>query len=120
MSARSLSTITPVATKNAPPAAASYSQAIRANSKLYIINSFQATFKTNTLMIDFVYVSGQVPFTPDGKAVEGSISEKAEQVFANLKAILEEANSGLDRAVKSKSPNFHIVGSCFFYINYFN
>ncbi|KAH3672886.1 hypothetical protein WICPIJ_009997 [Wickerhamomyces pijperi] len=80
MSSRSLATITPVATKNAPPAAASYSQAIKANN--------------------FVYVSGQVPFTPEGKAVTGSISEQAEQVFSNLKAILEEAGSGLDRAVK--------------------
>src|SRR5262245_39786541 len=51
---------------------------------------------------DFVFVSGQLPLNPaTGKVVGGSIQEQAEQVFANLQAILEEAGSGLDRLVKT-------------------
>jgi 2-iminobutanoate/2-iminopropanoate deaminase len=49
----------------------------------------------------FVFVSGQVPLRPGASAVEGDVSQQTEQVFANLKAILEEAGSGLDRLVKT-------------------
>ncbi|CAI4396323.1 BEM_collapsed_G0027930.mRNA.1.CDS.1 [Saccharomyces cerevisiae] len=77
---RGITTLTPVSTKLAPPAAASYSQAMKANN--------------------FVYVSGQIPYTPDNKPVQGSISEKAEQVFQNVKNILAESNSSLDNIVK--------------------
>ena len=78
--ARTLTTLTPVATKLAPPAAASYSQAMKANN--------------------FVYVSGQIPYTPENKPVEGSIADKAHQVFKNINNILEEGNSSLDKIVK--------------------
>jgi 2-iminobutanoate/2-iminopropanoate deaminase len=49
-----------------------------------------------------VFVSGQVALTPAGQgiAAEG-IAEQTEQVFANLRAILEAAGSGLDRIVKT-------------------
>ncbi|CDR43738.1 CYFA0S12e03774g1_1 [Cyberlindnera fabianii] len=100
---RNMSTITPVATKNAPPAAASYSQAIKVNG--------------------FIYVSGQVPLTPEGKAVEGKFPERADRVIQNVKAILEEANSGLNKIVKinvfltdmAKFAEFNTV-----YAKYFN
>jgi 2-iminobutanoate/2-iminopropanoate deaminase len=49
----------------------------------------------------FVFVSGQLGLKPGDTAISGSISEQTEQVFANLKAILEEAGSGLDRLVKT-------------------
>ena len=49
----------------------------------------------------FVFVSGQLGLKPGGTAISGGISEQTEQVFANLKAILEEAGSGLDRLVKT-------------------
>lgn len=78
--ARTMTTLTPVATKSAPPAAASYSQAMKANNLLF--------------------VSGQIPFTPDNKKVEGTIADKTEQVFANVKSILAAGNSSLDRVVK--------------------
>ncbi|CCH60906.1 hypothetical protein TBLA_0D04090 [Henningerozyma blattae CBS 6284] len=76
--------LTPVATKNAPPAAASYSQAL----------------KVNTQFNELLYVSGQIPFTPDNKPVEGSISDKAEQVFQNVENILKSGNSSLNEVVK--------------------
>ena len=51
---------------------------------------------------DFVFVSGQVAFAPGGtEAVGSSIQEQTEQVFANLRAILEEAGTSLDRLVKT-------------------
>jgi 2-iminobutanoate/2-iminopropanoate deaminase len=66
----------------APFQGAPYSQAIRANG--------------------LVFVSGQVALRPGEKElVAGGIAEQAEQVFANLRAILEASGSGLDRLVKT-------------------
>jgi 2-iminobutanoate/2-iminopropanoate deaminase len=51
---------------------------------------------------DLVFVSGQLALKPGpGYQPEGEITEQTEQVFANLKAILEEAGSGLDRLLKT-------------------
>jgi 2-iminobutanoate/2-iminopropanoate deaminase len=51
---------------------------------------------------DLVFVSGQLPLDPgSGRVVGGTIGEQTEQVFANLRAILETAGSGLDRLVKT-------------------
>ena len=51
---------------------------------------------------DFVYVSGQLSLKPGDKELSGgTIQEQTEQVFRNLKAILEEAGSGLDKLVKT-------------------
>lgn len=50
----------------------------------------------------FVFVSGQLALKPGDKALTGgSIEEQTERVFANLRAILEAAGSGLDRLVKT-------------------
>lgn len=73
-----------VRTENAPAPfqGAPYSQAIRANG--------------------FVFVSGQLSLLPGEKELKaGDIKEQTEQVFANLKAILEEAGSSLDALVKT-------------------
>jgi 2-iminobutanoate/2-iminopropanoate deaminase len=49
-----------------------------------------------------VFVAGQVALRPDHAEIVGeTIQEQTEQVFANLRAILEEAGSGLDRLVKT-------------------
>ena len=51
---------------------------------------------------DLVFVSGQLALRPGDKELSGgSIQEQTEQVMQNLKAILEEAGSGLDRLVKT-------------------
>jgi 2-iminobutanoate/2-iminopropanoate deaminase len=51
---------------------------------------------------EFVFVSGQLALRPGSVEMAGAtIEEQTEQVFANLKAILEAAGSGLDRLVKS-------------------
>ena len=49
----------------------------------------------------FVFVSGQLGLKPGDTAISGGIEEQTEQVFANLKAILEEAGTALDRLVKT-------------------
>jgi 2-iminobutanoate/2-iminopropanoate deaminase len=51
---------------------------------------------------NLVFVSGQLALRPGSHELVGDeISEQTEQVFANLRAILEEAGSGLDRLVKT-------------------
>ena len=75
---------TVVRTENAPAPfqGAPYSQAIKANG--------------------FVFVSGQLSLRPGEKELSaGEIGAQTEQVFANLRAILEEAGSGLDKLVKT-------------------
>ncbi len=66
----------------APFQGAPYSQAIRAGG--------------------LVFVSGQLALRPGGHEIVGDgIAGQTEQVFGNLRAILEEAGSGLDRIVKT-------------------
>jgi 2-iminobutanoate/2-iminopropanoate deaminase len=49
-----------------------------------------------------VFVSGQLSLRPDHAAIVGeTIQEQTEQVFANLRAILEAAGSSLDKLVKT-------------------
>ena len=50
---------------------------------------------------DLVFVAGQLGLKPGDTAISGSIQDQTEQIFQNLKAILEEAGSGLDRIVKT-------------------
>jgi len=50
----------------------------------------------------FVFVSGQIALEPGAKELTGgSVQAQTEQVFANLRAILEAAGSSLDRLVKT-------------------
>ncbi|MCD4656123.1 MAG: RidA family protein [Planctomycetes bacterium] len=69
-----------ISTSNAPQAIGPYSQAIMANG--------------------FIYVSGQIPFTPDGKLVADDIKSQTEQSLTNLSEILKEAGSNLEKVVK--------------------
>ena len=49
-----------------------------------------------------VFVSGQLALEPGHTELRGgTIQEQTEQVFANLRAILEAAGTGLDRLVKT-------------------
>ena len=66
----------------APFQGAPYSQAIKANG--------------------FVFISGQLALRPgENDLMGGEIGAQTEQVFANLRAILEEAGSSLDQLVKT-------------------
>ena len=69
-------------TINAPAAIGPYSQAVEANGTLYI--------------------SGQLPINPAvGKIETTEITAQTEQVFANIKAILDEASYSFADVVKS-------------------
>jgi 2-iminobutanoate/2-iminopropanoate deaminase len=71
-----------ISTPNAPAAIGPYSQAVEANGTLY--------------------VSGQIPIDPaTGKLIDGDVSAQAQQVFRNIKAILDEAGYSFTDVVKS-------------------
>lgn len=71
-----------VATKKAPAAIGPYAQA--------------------NIVDGLIFTSGQIPLDPaTGALVEGGIEEQTKQSLENLKAILEEAGSGLDKIVKT-------------------
>lgn len=54
-----------------------------------------------TRMGDLIFVAGQVANDRDGNLVgRGDVRAQTEQVFANLKAVLEAAGSGLDKVGK--------------------
>jgi 2-iminobutanoate/2-iminopropanoate deaminase len=68
-----------VATNNAPAAVGPYSQAVVAGTT--------------------VYTSGQIPLTPDGELVTGTIEEETHRVMKNLEAVLKAAGAGLGDVV---------------------
>ena len=70
-----------IQTANAPAAIGPYSQGIVVN--------------------DLFFSSGQIPLTTEGVIISSDVVEQTHQVFANLKAVLEAANSSLDLVVKA-------------------
>ena len=71
-----------IATNEAPRAIGPYSQGVRTAG--------------------FVFTSGQIALHPETQQlVEGGISEQTEQVFANLKAVLEAGGSSFSQVVKA-------------------
>lgn len=71
-----------VYTKNAPDAIGPYSQAVKAGG--------------------FVFTSGQIAINPLSGNVEAtSIEEQTKQVMENLGAVLNEAGSSFEKAVKT-------------------
>ena len=66
----------------APKAVGTYSQAVVANGT--------------------IYVSGQLPIDANtGEFVPGGVKEQLHQVFKNLTAVLEEAGTSMEKAVKT-------------------
>jgi len=75
-------TRTAVATDGAPAAIGPYSQGVRVGNLLF--------------------TAGQIALDPaSGQLVAGGITEQTQRVFENLKAILEEGGSSLERVVKA-------------------
>jgi 2-iminobutanoate/2-iminopropanoate deaminase len=73
---------TVVSSPDAPPAVGPYSQGIATGA--------------------FVFLAGQIPLVRDtGKFVEGGITEQAEQVIANIKALLGSQGLDLSDVVKA-------------------
>ncbi len=50
---------------------------------------------------DLIFVSGQLPISPEGEKVLGDIGEQTRQVLNNVEAILKEAGSSLSSVLKS-------------------
>lgn len=71
-----------VYTSNAPEAIGPYSQA--------------------TVVGGMVYTSGQIAINPEtGNITDGGIAEQTEQIMKNLGAVLKEAGSSFEKAVKT-------------------
>lgn len=71
-----------IATSHAPAAIGPYSQAV--------------------VFGNLLFTSGQIPLNPEnGQLVEGGIREQAEQVFRNLKGVLEAAGTDFSKVVKT-------------------
>ena len=71
-----------ISTKKAPAAIGPYSQAIQVGG--------------------LVYTSGQLPLNPEtGAFVPGGIKEQTRQSLTNVKAVLEEAGTAMNRVVKT-------------------
>jgi len=70
-----------VVTEKAPIATGPFSQAIIDNN--------------------FVFTSGSICLTPDGKLLEGTVEEQIHQIMKNLQAILEGAGVGFSSVVKT-------------------
>ena len=69
-----------IQTNKAPKAIGPYSQAVKIGN--------------------LIFTAGQIPLTPAGKLIQGSIKEQTRQVFENLKAVLKAAGSSLNNALK--------------------
>lgn len=70
-----------IKTNNAPLAIGPYSQAIVTNN--------------------MVFTSGQIPVNPATGEIPADIEAQANQVFTNLKNLLEASGSGIDKVVKT-------------------
>lgn len=71
-----------ISTDKAPQAIGPYSQAVEVNG--------------------MIYTSGMIPINPaDGSLVTGTVEEQAEQALKNLKALVEESGSSMDKVVKT-------------------
>ena len=69
-----------ISSDNLPQAIGPYSPAVKVNG--------------------MIYTSAQVPVTLDGTMVERDIKIQTRQVLSNLRTLLEDANSGIERVVK--------------------
>ncbi|MCL5113544.1 MAG: Rid family detoxifying hydrolase [Patescibacteria group bacterium] len=49
----------------------------------------------------FIFTSGQVYLTPEGKLLEGTIEDQTHQVMKNLQSILEKAGVSFNNVVKT-------------------
>jgi len=69
-------------TPDAPAAIGPYSQGIRAEGRL-------------------VFFSGQIPLTPTGELIGGTVKEQTAQVMKNIDALLKAAGLGPQNVVKT-------------------
>ena len=94
-----MKSINAISTTLAPQAIGPYSQAVQAGN--------------------FMFLSGQLPIDPTtGVIKEGTIEERASQVFKNISAIVESANLTMSHVVKvtiflTDMADFHTVNKVY-------
>jgi len=69
-----------IETEDAPEAVGAYSQGVATD--------------------DLVFTAGQIPFTPDGEPVDGSVAEQTRRALENVEAVLEAGGSSVEDVVK--------------------
>lgn len=69
-----------VNTEKSPAAIGPYSQAIKIN--------------------DMIFTSGQIPFNAEGKLISDDVQKQTRQSLNNVKNILKEAGSSMDKVIK--------------------
>ena len=67
-------------TENAPAAVGPYSQGVKSNG--------------------LIFVSGQLPLTPDGALITDDVKAAARQALENVRAVLQAAGAKMDDVVK--------------------
>ncbi|VAY87015.1 Bona fide RidA/YjgF/TdcF/RutC subgroup [hydrothermal vent metagenome] len=67
-------------TSNAPATIGPYSQSVKVHGLLY--------------------TSGQIALTPSGEMIENDINKQTRQIFDNIKAIVEDADSSMESIIK--------------------
>jgi len=72
-----------IRTEQAPKAIGPYSQGLRVRAG------------------ELLFLSGQIPLTPEGELVAGDIESQTEQVLKNLEAVLTAGGSSLSQVVKT-------------------
>ncbi len=70
-----------IKTDKAPSAIGPYSQAV-------VINNM-------------VFTSGQIPVNPENGEIPDNVCDQANQVFTNIKNLLEASGSGIDKVIKT-------------------
>lgn len=71
--------------------------AVSTNKSPLATGPFSQAIKTD----QFIFTSGQIYLTTEGKLLEGTIEDKTHQIMKNLQNILEEAGSSFDNVVKT-------------------
>ena len=70
---------------------------IKTNKAPMAIGPYSQAIVTNNM----VFTSGQIPVNPATGEIPAGIEAQAEQVFANLKNILDASGSGIDKVIKT-------------------
>lgn len=71
--------------------------------KIATNNSAKATGPFSQAVMDgnFVFTSGQIYLTPEGKLLDGTLEEQIHQIMKNLQAIFQEAGTNFNGVVKT-------------------
>lgn len=58
-------------------------------------------YSQGAIFNNFIFTSGQIPITNDGKLIESNIEKQTMQVLENIKNILDQSGSSLASVIKT-------------------